>query len=215
MSNGQLIKIVVACFLMLEIPIAHAGNWYIGAGVGVSTADSVEGLDDLKAIGAQLENDPGFDATALIDDEDSASKLFLGYNSSDSLAFEGGLLDMGKVLNIDIDALDTAGTFAGDVTTIDANTEIDGVYFAAIGKIPVLGLLSLKGKAGVYMWDASGSINTFDTTLGSASDSVTDNGSDIFYGVGVDIWWIGVDYEVYDIDGDKINYLGASISLQF
>ncbi|MBN1379202.1 MAG: hypothetical protein JXA04_08190 [Gammaproteobacteria bacterium] len=216
MNINILVKATLAGMLTLITTSVYAEGLYIGAGIGKTSLDAIEDIDALKDFADEIENDPDFTSSSSFEDGENAKKVFLGYEMSDNFALEGGLLDMGDVLNFQLEALDTGGGPIGDVA-INTTSSLDGSYLSAIGKISVLGLLSLQGKVGTYMWESESSINIVGNVpgAGAGTGTVSNDGTDVFYGIGVNIAFVTVEYEVYDIEGEDVNYLGASISLGF
>jgi outer membrane protein W len=158
-----------------------------------------------------------------ITDSDSSSKLFFGYHFTPSIALEFQYANLGesassftdgstvKFGNANIDILAGEG---GTTTSEATSLGISGVYRFNAG-----GTTRPFVKLGLHSWDVDNS--TTSTGL-VASDT---SGTDIFYGVGLDIsiakqWALSVSYDVYDIDNDlegidEISTFGAGIHYKF
>jgi len=81
--------------------------------------------------------------------------------------------------------------------------EVDGINFAAVGIIPVNERFDIFGKVGVFVWEA----NLKEAGFGKLS---SEDGSDISIGLGAsanltDQFDLIVEYQKFDLDGDKIS----------
>lgn len=129
------------------------------------------------------------------DEDDTGGKVFGGYKFNQYIAIEGSYYDFSKI---------------GDRSN---QLEIDGISLAALGSIDVLPKLSLFGKIGVHEWDAdaSGTI---------VSQLNTDDGTDAFFGLGVDYaindnWEIRGEIEQYEVDDLDVNVASIGFSFVF
>lgn len=155
-----------------------------------------------SAGGATIEADlggisiPGLPAS--IDEDDTALKAFLGYRFElpvISLGIEGGYVDLGEP---DIDVL-------GDPLLVD----VTGVNLWGIASLD-MGLFDVFGKLGYISWDVEADY------LGS---SVSDDGSDLGYGLGAAFFLgpleIRGEYEIYDLEDTDVSMLSLGIAYQF
>lgn len=118
-----------------------------------------------------------------VDDTDSGVKLFGGFQFTNNLAVEGGLIDFGEVT---FDGVSNGsvplGFAAGPVT---ANIETAGVYAAIVGMKSFL-RVSVFGKLGLLLWGADGefvdSVDTFDLD----EEDVEESGESVMVGIGVE-----------------------------
>jgi OOP family OmpA-OmpF porin len=132
------------------------------------------------------------------DDKDTGWKLFGGYKFTPNFAVEGAWIDLGKV-----------SASAGGAT---ATGKVDGFQVAAVGMYPINPQFGIFGKVGAYRWDATVSAPGF--------GSVSDNGTDIMFGAGVN--WnfsrqfgMRAEWERFDIDGDAIDFLSVGVQFNF
>jgi OOP family OmpA-OmpF porin len=129
------------------------------------------------------------------DDEGSGFKIFGGYKFNQNFGVEASLVDLGE-----FSATGPGGT---------ASVGVDGFGVAAVGMIPISQKFDIFGKVGIYMWDASG---------GGVASGISDDGSDIMFGAGVN-WSIlnrlglRAEWERFDVDGDDVDFI--SIGAQF
>lgn len=162
---------------------AQDSGFYIGAGAGMTSFDT---CDDLTGLGLTS-----------CDDEDSGFKVYAGKGFTQNFGVEVGWVDLGE-----IKASGPGGT---------ATLGVDGFQVAALGMLPLNPRISLFGKVGVYLWDASAS---------GPGGSLSDDGSDIMFGVGLN-WNLArrldlrVEWEQFDIDGDDVSLLSAGVAFRF
>lgn len=179
--------------LILAVPLlAVSGNalagsdsgLYLGASVGQAELDFDDDLPDVNDVDVDID----------FDDEDTAYKIFAGYNLGliplIDLAVEGAYVDFGK--------------FNGSVGSFgDSDFEVDGWTGAALAGVK-LGPVGLFGKAGFISWD------------GELDNIGDEDGTDPLYGVGARItlfsFQVRAEYERYELDNFDINYysLGAA-----
>lgn len=160
---------------------------YIGASIGQAQLDFDDELPD--------ENDVDVDID--FDDEDSAYKIFAGYNLGliplVDLAVEGAYVDFGK--------------FRGDVgSNSRADFDVDGWTGAGLAGFK-LGPVGVFGKAGFIRWD------------GDLDDVGDDNGTDPMYGIGAKFTLFSLqvraEYERYDLDDFDIDYFSVGGAFTF
>ncbi len=194
---------LIFCILWLYASFACAGSWYIGAGAGNSSfhyyedfiADNQSDLDDINQIA-------GVNASASSDDSDTAIKLFGGYDFNKYFSVEAGYTDLGES-SYSFSLTDSTGPVT-DRIYLNSTYGISGFHSAAIGKIPLSELVSLTARLGIYVWkvDTDESIRIEGTVSSQASDSSSDDGTDLFYGIGLNVSWFSVYYETYNIDAN-------------
>ncbi len=129
--------LVTTAFLFGFSTSAHAQGWYGGISVG--------SFDD-----------------EIIDDSDTGWKLYVGSKINESLGFEFGYVDLGKVT-------ERAGT-------LFISAETSGFNATVLGHLPVSPQASFFGKFGFFIWESDITTNF----IGSGSD----DGTDITYGLG-------------------------------
>ncbi|HEX5057223.1 MAG TPA: outer membrane beta-barrel protein [Gammaproteobacteria bacterium] len=212
-------KCLLIFVVLSNMPAAYCHGWYIGIGAGISTYDLPNDLEstlnDLDQATSDL-NDLGVDASFDADDSDTAAKIFGGFNINPYFGIEFGYIDLGET-TADF-SLDSDGNlFPSGETRVGSSFSVDGFNAGVVGSLPFSDLISLNGRAGVYFWNSKSEFSARDTTGAFFNDSFSesDNGNDIYYGVGLDIGWFGLFYEIYDIDGDDINLAGISAKFSF
>lgn len=133
-----------------------------------------------------------------IDEDDTALKAFIGYQFELpvlTLGIEGGYVDLGEP---DVDIL-------GDQLRVD----VTGVNLWGIASLD-LGLFDVFGKLGYISWDVEADY------LGS---SVSDDGSDLGYGLGAAFYLgplqIRGEYEIYDLEDTDVSMLSLGVAYHF
>jgi OmpA-OmpF porin, OOP family len=124
------------------------------------------------------------DGVTNCDDEDTGWKVFGGWELNPNVAFEAGFVDFGEI--------------SGSIGGTSVSAEADGWTLAAKGTWPVNEQFGVFGKFGAIMWDVEG---------GGAADGVSDDGTDLLYGLGAqymftDQFGLVGEWEWYDIDSD-------------
>ena len=178
--------------------IAGPGNWYIGAGAGVSSYKDWLSQEDITAFKNDFRtNDLGFvnfDGSESAESEDKASafKLFGGYAFNEYIAVELSYVDMGEV---DANSSSSGTFFDSADNPVDgdlfatARASVDAFTLDANLSYPVASFAALFVKAGVYAADAElessagGSITTE-----SINESRTDSSTGLHFGIGANFW---------------------------
>lgn len=133
--------------------------------------------------------------------DDMAFKVFAGYRLFAFFAVEGSYVDFGAP--------------SGDLGTADDTfeTSIKGFDIFAVGMLP-LGIADIFAKAGMASWDAD-----LTTNIDGVVDSVSSDGTDPVYGVGVQFrissFAIRGEVEYFDIadtDGLLMYSVGGSFT---
>jgi OOP family OmpA-OmpF porin len=192
---NKTVKLLVASIVAIAAnsAIAGPGNWYIGAGAGMSSYQDWLSQEDITAIKNEFQTGLGyvqFNGAESSDSEDRTSgfKLFGGFAFNENIAVELSYIDMGEV-----DAKSSSsGTFFdsadnpvdGDLFA-KARASVDAFTLDANLSYPVASFAALFVKAGVYAADAElessagGSITTE-----SINESRTDSSTGLHFGVG-------------------------------
>lgn len=156
----------------------------------------------VSAGGATLEADtgdisiPGLPSS--IDEDDTATEIFAGYKFDlpvIDIGIEAGYVDFGEP---DIDVL-------GETLFIDTT----GINVWGIAALNV-GLFDIYGKLGYIAWDVDARY---------IDESITEDGSDLGYGLGAEFEvgpvLIRGELEIYDFDGADITMLSLGVAYQF
>jgi hypothetical protein len=156
--------------------------------------------------------------TAEVDEEgfkdDTASRFGIGFGSSEEFQFELSYLNLGEFEATDA----TLGAISSitDVNVTGAGIEITGMDLSVVGSMPLNDLISMRGRLGTYIWDSELTVSVD----GSAIDSISDDGTDIGFGIGLAValgtraglMFMYDQYEAFDTD---IKLLNAGIKVDF
>ena len=197
---NKTVKLLVASIVAIAAnsAIAGPGNWYIGAGAGMSSYKDWLSQEDITAFKNDFRtNDLGFvnfDGSESAESEDKASafKLFGGYSFNEYIAVELSYIDMGEV---DANSSSSGTFFDSADNPVDgdlfatARASVDAFTLDANLSYPVASFAALFVKAGVYSADAElessagGSITTE-----SINESRTDSSTGLHFGIGANFW---------------------------
>lgn len=177
------------------------GDSYVGLGFGSAKYDT--GVTNLTG-------------TAKLDEKDNSFKVFYGFNVASQVSVELHYADFGEtsLTGNNGDNLDYDGdTF--EFTDDDVSVKGDAKSFGVSGVFKLFEEATFNPylKAGVHRWDTK--------VIGksvSDSDSVNDDGFDLFFGLGAEVklsdsFFLTAEYESYKIDSDKVAV--ASIGAKF
>lgn len=138
----------VFLLLFLLTTNTSAQGIYLGAGIGNTFFSS--------------EVDDALDQAREIDENSTAWKIFAGYHMTDFLNIEGGYRSFGSIESSISDSKFESKTTGWDVE--------------ALGRIQLIKIIDVFGKAGVMFWSQDVTFLGLD---------VGDSGTDFFYGLGV------------------------------
>ena len=196
---NKTVKLLVASIVAIAAnsAIAGPGNWYIGAGAGMSSYKDWLSQDDITAAKNEFRADLGFvnfsgSESAESEDKASGFKLFGGYSFHKNIAVELSYIDMGEVEANS----SSSGTFFdsadnpvdGDLFA-SAKASVDAFTLDANLSYPIASFAALFVKAGVYAADAeleSSAGSSFSTE--SINESRTDSSSGLHFGIGANFW---------------------------
>lgn len=203
MNRSITLLTFIFCIFLSNSVFASETGWYLGLGIGQSSVDT--GVSSTTG-------------SASLDEEDTAYKVFVGYQINPYLAVEGFYLDAGSA--------ELKGN-AGDTFVLDGDTYIfvaDDVKISTDAK--TYGIAGSAGypvhqyfypyvKFGLHRWD-------FDASVSAGADNVSDgdDGTDLMYGLGIkadltDNFSFRAEYEIYDFDGEDLDLMSAGIILSF
>jgi OOP family OmpA-OmpF porin len=171
--NGfVLVGMFASASALADVP----AGFYAGAGVGKASIE---------------DDDTGFDA------DDTAFKVFGGYNFNRNFAVEVSYFDGG---NPD----DRFG-----IGSIEAS--LTGLNFSALGRLPVNDVFSVFGKIGFAAYDVEAKGRIGNTVVASDDDS----DEDLSYGIGAAFnlgpsFEVRGEYEAIDVSGGSFDVLSVS-----
>lgn len=209
-------KWVLAFSLLFTASAAYAEGWYFGLGLGTSSYDLPGDFSEIEGLTNEINSFPGIDASFEMEDSDTALKLFGGFDLNSRLGFQFGYVDLGEV-SFDFSLASDGTSFPPGTTEVSTTLNVEGLSAGVIGNLALSDSISLNGQVGLYLWDGEGEFISQDTTgfFDNSSDSVSDDGSDAYYGIGMDIGWFSLFYEIYDVDGDDVDLAGIAAKFRF
>lgn len=182
---------------------ADDSGFYVGAGFGKSNFDS---------------NIGSLTGTAALDENDTGFKLLLGYEYNSYLSVEGHYADFGQSEltgnNGDTFVLDGT-TYAFSANNVSVTSDAKSAGLAAILAYPVTDSIKPYAKLGLHRWDVEGNATS---TAGNASTG--DDGTDLFFGVGVNVsindsLSARLEAERFKFDSDDINFISLGFQYKF
>ena len=154
--------------------------------------------------------------SSTLDEKDNGYSLYAGLPMNENLDFEISYNDFGEASLSGV----SGNQFILDGTTYEFNAtatlavSATSIGFAAKPKVEISEGVVLYGKLGVHNWDSE--LNITSTTATANAD---DDGSDVFYGAGIELNLANlkgrVGYSLYDLDGDDIDSINVGLSYNF
>ncbi|MDD9800685.1 MAG: outer membrane beta-barrel protein [Gammaproteobacteria bacterium] len=180
MKNLFMAAFVVAFTFALQPANAQddVGRWYLGGGIGQSEEDDYCDGSSTLALGS------GRITVTNCDGKDTGVKLYGGYHFHENFSVEGGYADFGEtkgggIIDGTFQTSTGSRTFNNDPFTV--KEEASSLFGAVVGRINVRPKVTLLGKIGVHRWD-------YELTPGGAATiPSSDNGVDLFYGIGGEV----------------------------
>ena len=136
-----------------------------------------------------------------LDDTDTSFGIAAGYRINENFSIELGFQDFGE-LNVSVeDVLLKAG--------------VDAIQLSVVGGMPVSENAGVYAELGLDSWDAD-----FSLSDGVDSMSVSEDGTDIFYGIGAYISLneavnLKFEYQMHELDDVDIDVLGFGFTVSF
>ena len=151
-----------------------------------------------------------------LDEKDNGYSLYAGMPISDTMDIEVSYNDFGEASLTGLDGQQ----FIYEGTTyewlVDASLAVkaSSIGVAAKQKYELSEGVMLYGKLGVHQWDSELSIAS--TTATASAD---EDGTDVFYGVGLEVNLAKlkgrVGYSMYDLDGEEVDSINVGFSYNF
>jgi OOP family OmpA-OmpF porin len=175
--NRLAVRILAGCLLWMaagQAPAAGDEHIYIGGSFGTARVDAGPAARD-------LENDLlalGFgSASVRFDDRSSGFRLLAGFQVNPHFALEGYYANLGKY--------DLSVQTSGPATSGSGDVKLTGIGVDAVGILPFSASWSGLGRLGLFTWDADSRF-TLSGGGASAQDAVTETGTDLKIGLGIE-----------------------------
>lgn len=182
--NRRTVGTLVICAVVVILaagPAAAKNGFYVGGSVGQASLTINDFEIDLES----------FDYKA----DTTSYKVIVGYRFMGFFALEGSYIDFGTFK----DSVDIAGGPA------NIETNLKGFDAFAMGMLP-LGIADIFAKVGLVSWDSD-----VQAAIGSIVELGSDSGTDLVYGLGVQVRFKGLavrgEFEYFDIAGADSVYL--------
>ena len=150
-----------------------------------------------------------------LDEKDSGYSLYAGLPIDKNLDLEISYNDFGEATlsGVSGNQFISDGTTYQFVTTASLSVSGSSIGVAAKPKFEVSENISLYSRLGVHNWDTKFNITSTNTTA-----NVDDDGSDVFYGFGLEVNFENlkgrVGYSVYNMD-DDVDSLNVGLTYNF
>ena len=183
---------------------AESLDWYGSASIGTTTVNT------------GITNTTG---TASLDESGSGFKLLLGKKIDKTISIEGFYVDFGEASLTG----NNGDTFDANNTTWVFNTNNSSVKSSATGvganakfNYDFNKKSSIAGRIGVMNWN----VKTTVSGASISSSSLSESGTDLFYGVGYkyqfsDNYALVADYDIYKVDSENLNMMSVGMVVNF
>ena len=204
-KKNLLVSIIPVVGLMSSLHANAAdNNWYSGISLGTTTVET------------GVSNTTG---TALLDEDDSGFKILIGKKIDKTISVEGFYADFGEasLTGNTGDNFDIGGTtfvfttnnakIATTATAIGANAKFTHAFSDKS---------SIAGRIGIMIWEVTASVSGASV----ASSSASNDGTDLFYGIGYKYninneYAFTVDYDIYTADDLDFDMIAVGVLYNF
>ena len=151
-----------------------------------------------------------------LDEKDKGYSLYAGMPINENLDIEISYQDFGEasLSGVSGNQFKVGSTTYQFTTTATIAAEADSFGIAAKPKYNINDNITVYGKLGIHSWESTLSVNA---ATGSAN--VTEDGTDIFYGAGIQVAFNNlsarVGYTIYDLDGEDVDSINAGLAFKF
>lgn len=192
-------RMAPALALAAGVLAAPAQAGYFGLAVSQNTFKQWDDVGDSL--------DDGSFTSQSSDDKGDGFRVFLGFGGNETFSFEFGYSDFGKA-SFKAES-DGSGFWPAGPMSVTASPS--GLDLAVVGKAPVGESVTLFGRLGVVKWSVDS-----DASIGGQSGSGSDDGSDIFFGGGVEFGRSGpmsvrAEYAKYSFDDADLDSMSLSL----
>jgi hypothetical protein len=204
-QSRRFIKFLISLFFLVGSPAVHSEGVYFGSTISHSEAD----------YGTNL----GLSGGAMLDDQGMGFKVIGGYRWKSLVSFEAHYTDFGEVslLMPNGSSVTRGGLVTTNATGATSGTRVEASSFGVSAMLTIpFEVVRPYLKVGVHAWDTSREVG-----VGSADVFATQiDGADLLRGIGFDapineVFFTRLEYEVYDLDDDKISLLSWGVFLNF
>ena len=151
-----------------------------------------------------------------LDEKDTGYSLYAGMPINENLDIEISYQDFGEasLSGVSGNQFKVGSTTYQFITTATIAAEADSFGIAAKPKYNINDNITVYGKLGIHSWESTLSVNA-----ATGSGNVTEDGTDIFYGAGIQVAFNNlsarVGYTIYDLDGEDVDSINAGLAFKF
>ena len=151
-----------------------------------------------------------------LDETDNGYSIYGGLNVNPNLDLEFSYQNFGEasLSGVSGNQFSYAGTTYQFTRTATITAEATSIGFAAKPKHKINENAEIYAKIGLHSWDSD-----LDVAAGTASGSVSDSGTDLFYGLGVQANFENLSarlgYSMYKLDDEDVSSINAGLSFKF
>ena len=193
-------NVIILFFLVCGMSIASANQYYVGLD-----------FNEIK-VNTGITN-----ISSNLDEEDTVLKFTGGYKLDDKISLEAFYMDFGEasLSGVSGNQFSYGGSTYEFITTATIALSADTVGVGARYNIYKEGKSALYAMAGIHSYDVTLSI-----AAGTGSASVSESGSDPYYGIGynylvADNLNLNLSYQNYEFDKDDLDGLLLGIQYDF
>ena len=154
--------------------------------------------------------------SSTLDEKDSGYSLYAGLPLTESMDLEVSYNDFGEasLSGVSGNQFKIDGTTYEFTATASLAVKATSIGVAAKQKLELSEGIMLYGKLGVHQWDSEFNVSSTDT-----SATLDDDGSDVYYGAGLEVAISNlkgrVGYSLYDLDGEDTDSINVGFILNF
>ena len=194
-------KLIIAIFalVLFQSQSLKADGFYMGLDYLKSTIDT--GVTNISS---------------KLDEEDTGYSLYAGMPINENLDVEISYQDFGEasLSGVNGNQFSYGGTTYQFITTATIAATATSFGIAAKPKYKINDNITIYGKLGLHSWESD-----FAITAATGSGSLTTDGTDIFYGAGIEAAFekltARIGYTIYDLDGEDVESINAGLSYKF
>ncbi len=205
-------KKTIATAIILFLPsVGFCSGLYFGGAAGTSNSGDAGSASELSYFTYTNVTQESSDT------KDTALSVYMGYEFDFPgfvLGAEAGWIDFGE------NRLSAEGQDflpGGDGRrTVDVSADADAITLSLLAKKEVADGFRVFGRLGISAWDVTGQLNgtvydSLGSQTGSTSRSVSDSGTDPYFGIGVEYKFMRIGFDRYTINDTDTDFLYIGI----
>ena len=151
-----------------------------------------------------------------LDEKDKGYSLYAGMPINENLDIEVSYQDFGEasLSGVSGNQFKIGSTTYQFTTTATLSLSGDSYGIAAKPKYKINDNITVYGKLGLHNWESEFKVNS-----GTGSANISEDGTDIFYGAGIQVAYNNltarVGYTIFDLDGEDVDSISAGLAFKF